>query len=141
MKRYVYAMAITKKAAISNIQSISLPLIEHLLKIYMFPNSDYRVHWSKEVTAFLNRVPRLKSNNKLIGYKVVREAVSVYEDQIDSIIKTLLKEYRDLDSERSNPIEAQQYVSEYLDWICTQVCEGESISSYDVMDKLEEIGF
>lgn len=141
MKRYVYSMAITKRAAIANIQSISLPLIEHLLKLYMFPNSGHCVHWAKEVRNFLYRVPRLKGSNKLLGYKAVREAVSVYEDQIGSCINGLEKEYRDLEIERSNVQEAESLVSKYLDWICTAVCNGEEISSFDVMGKLNELGF
>lgn len=141
MKGHIHAMAITKKAAIANIQSISLELTEHLLKLYMFPDSGHYTHWAKEVRNFLNRVPKLKGSNKLISYKAVREAVSVYEDQIDSCMRGLKKEYRDLAVERSDNQEAQRMVSTYLDWICTRVCNGEDVSSYDVIDELKELGF
>lgn len=141
MKRYIYAMAISKKDAIHQLQGISDPLTEHLVKIYLFPDSSYREHWCKEIRNFLSRVPKLKNGNKLPSKTLVKESISIYLDRLDSMIGSVIKEYPDLNPERFDAVELENMIEEYFDWICEKVCNDEYVSSYDVMDRLKEIGF
>lgn len=141
MKRKIYAMAASRKDAMRQIQDVSLPLIEHLIKLYMFPNAGYKTHWSKEVRNFFNSAPKLKGSNKLLSYKNIRDAIALYEDQIDHLMKSVFTEYRQFEVERNDVAEAERMIGDYLDWACEQVAAHIVFNSFGVMSKLEEIGF
>ena len=71
MKRYVTAMSIPKRIIENKLEEAAAPLTDHLVKLYLFSDSEYVNHWRQEVYGFLNSVPKLKSNNKLPTFQFI----------------------------------------------------------------------
>ena len=64
MRLFVTANAEYKYALGRKLADASELLVDHLIKIFMYPNHVSVDHWIQEVHGFLNKVGKLKHNNK-----------------------------------------------------------------------------
>ena len=61
---YIFSMSMSRKDLASRLEETTIPLIEHLIKLYIYPNlSEYVSHWRQEVYEFLHSVSRIKGKN------------------------------------------------------------------------------
>lgn len=141
MKIYISAMATDKKSAMLQISNVSNVLLEHLIKIYLYPNTEYVDHWNHEIWNFFHSVPKLKGSNKLPNYKFIRAAVGQYEDMVDKFVDAVQDEYSALTPTRTDHVELEDMISTYFDWISEELSINGVVSPSQVRSKLEEIGF
>ena len=139
MKRYVYAMATDKKSVVSQISSVSEPVIEHLIKLYLFKDSEYQNHWRKEIWSFLHSVPKLKNTKKNPQVDLIRRALATYEDSVLELRRVVEDEYSSLFVSRSDNTELERLICAYLDWASEILSELGSITLSEVYSKLEEL--
>ena len=55
-KEFLLELSFDAKTIIWKIRGLSDPIIAHLIKLYMFPNSTYRDHWINEVSIWLGNI-------------------------------------------------------------------------------------
>lgn len=134
-------MSVNRQALENQLFSAALPLTEHLTKIYMFPNVDYRQHWMKEVWNFVHQVPKLKNNNKFPEASFIFESLSGYADVSYNTIELIVGEYSEHAPERADGSELEEMLIQYFTWLADQLSEFGKVSSDEVYSKLEEIGF
>lgn len=103
-------MASDRNDKISKIQSKSDTINDHLLKIYLIPNSIDRNHWISEVNSRFNEITRLTWGGKKKGFDA--------SDYYDWIFRNYY--YSDIESIRMSAIEdtisglKKRYSSEYF---------------------------
>lgn len=139
MKLYVRAMSTSKKDFKRRLHDISGELTEHLIKLYLYPNSQYANHWRKEVWAFLHYVPKLKHNNKIPTSDFIFNGISIYLDQVESFLYMLMEEYSELSPERLDPDEATSLIEQYFENISIRLSKDSTISSSECIDILIEL--
>lgn len=111
---YIKAMSMDQKLAESKLLRVVDPLTDHLIKLYVFPNTDYVLHWRKEVWNFLNKVPRLKATNKFPSFEWMFEILSSYLDMTDQIMWQIVDEYAQHIPVRLDPEELESILTEYF---------------------------
>ena len=116
-------------------------LTDHLIKLYLFPNTDYTSHWKKEIWNFLNRVPIMSASKKLPPYKLIYESISGYLDRTEDLMYFILDEYSEHIPERVDAQELESYICNYLKWLADQLATKGLVTSKEVYAKLDEIGF
>lgn len=116
-------------------------LTDHLIKLYLFPNTDYVTHWRKEVWNFLNKVPRFSYNNKRPSSKFIYDIISGYVDDAENLMYTTMSEYDAHVPQRFDPDELEAMLSDYFEWLSNELSENGSTTSSKVYDKLKELGF
>lgn len=134
-------MSVNRQVLENQLFSAALPLTEHLAKIYVFPDLEYRNHWMKEVWSFVHSVPKLKSSNKFPEASFIFEALSGYADVSYNTIEVICDEYSQHTPKRVDGDELEGMIIEYLTWLADQLSESGKVCSSDVYIKLEEIGF
>lgn len=141
MKRYVYAMSVNQQDLSQQLLGASVPLIEHLTKLYLFPGLEYTNHWRKEVWNFLHRVPKIKSTNKYPDADFILDKISGYADDGWGLITSVSEEYSEHIPKRTDGDELGALISDYLSWISNALASSNtgSVSSSSVYEKLREL--
>lgn len=71
MKIYIRCVGKSRKDIIEDLDSKSIPLVEHLIKIILFQHRGNLKHWCDEVGGFIHKVPTLKHSNKFTDYNFI----------------------------------------------------------------------
>lgn len=141
MFRYIKAMAYDRQTIMNNLIDKAEQLTDHLIKLYLFPSTEYVSHCRGEVKNFLNKMPKMKHNNKLPDKKLIYSGISGYLDQTYEMMHYMMEEYDLLVPERSDPEELYSMLESYFNWISSELSKRAAIPSSEIYSKLEEIGF
>lgn len=140
MKVYISAMGTNKSVIENQLVNAAGPLTDHLIKLYLFPHSEYVNHWRQEVYGFLSRVPKLKGKNQYPESDFIFDCISVYLDQTEESMHYIAEEYKSHVPERFNSTELESILESYLMWLSDILSESGRAHSSAIYSKLEELG-
>lgn len=141
MFKYIKAMSYDRQKIQQDLRNVAKPLTDHLIKLYLFPNSQYENHWRKEIWGFLNRVPKARNNNKFPSARFIFDEISGYCDMSEQLMYLMIDEYSpSLIPERLDSIELQSILEDYLRWIADSLSQFGVVRSSEVYAKLDESG-
>ena len=84
MKRYIMAMAIPKKEARAKIESFGDMIQRHIIECVVYANDLHNAsHWVNEISAWMNKISRIKCKSKLTEKDYLECLFSVYGDEVD----------------------------------------------------------
>lgn len=116
-------------------------IMEHLIKIWIFPNHDTVDHWKREVVGFLNKVPKTKNSKKYPSKEfILKNSWNVYEDILDNIIISAIDEVEDATPIWFDESDIYKGIFEYFDWLSDELSTKGIILRQDAYAKIEEIG-
>ena len=133
-------MSTTKRELTHQLVSASLPLTEHLVKLYLFPDSINVDHWKQEVWNFVHQVPRLKGSNKYPSAKLIFSCLSTYLDEVENTADLMRSEYP-LTATRSDYTHAEEMIAEYIESVSAILAKQGKINSSEVYMLLDKFGF
>lgn len=139
MKRLIYAMSFDRRTLLNRLIKNLDPLMDHLIKLYLFPNTDYTNHWRKEVWNFLNRTPKMP-NNKFPSYKFIYQAISGELDITEQLMYLVLDEYSKHTPTRFDAVELESKLDEYFQWLAEKLSTKGVVQSSEVYEELEKLG-
>lgn len=140
MFKYIRAMSFDKQTISSNLVSKASPLTDHLIKLYLFSDCEYVNHWRQEVWGFLNKVPKMRHNNKFPSYKFIFDHVSGYCDMTEEIMYQMLDKYSMLTPVRLDVDELKSILNSYFEWLSKELASRGVVDPSEVYSKLEELG-
>ena len=139
MYLYVRSFSDSRSQIRSDLRGATKVVLNHLIKIWLYPDVQEQNHWKKEVAQALNDVPKTKGRNKYPDYKfLIRNTWDVYEDALDDRIDVIIS------SIHESPIpfdfnDIYNAMSEYFDWIAFRLSEKGIVRYSDIYDKIEEL--
>lgn len=118
-------------------------LIEHLIKLWIFPNAEDCNHWKQEVYNFLYRVPRLKGSNKFPSKKfILHNTIDVNADNISALLRIVISDYTNrYEQRRSTYSTMEERILLYFDWLAEELSTSGKVARADVYAKLAELEF
>ena len=142
---YIFSMSMSRKDLASRLEETTIPLIEHLIKLYIYPNlSEYVSHWRQEVYEFLHSVSRIKGKNTFPSAKfILKNTLDINIDMIQILYEDVVDDYS---SEHGTPSSISittliSRIKEYYEWLSTTLSDRGRVSRSAVYQKLEELGF
>jgi hypothetical protein len=148
MKIYITAQALQKSEIETTLATRMEDLIEHLLKLYLMPNSSARNHWQGEIYGILHSISKLKQSKKYPSsnmiynwtYKKVRDLVTDYKWMKISI-DDFCDQYEISSTESVSDImnEFDGLCVEYFTWLSEKLSTAGKLSTRDVYNKLNEL--
>ena len=141
MFRYIKAMAYDKQSVQNSLESVASSLTDHLIKLYLFSESEYVSHWRQEVWHILNRVSKLKHSKKFPDSRFIFNCISGYADMCDNLIGLWCSEYDSLTPTRVDYEEAEKLILEYFKWLSDKLSSQGSVTSAEVYNELDRVGF
>lgn len=104
MKRFIrnsvaiFGMARAKREAEYELSRGAAPALQHLVKLYLYPENDSREHWIDEIYSFLNDAPVLKHNKIFPSVKfILKNTYYAWEDSIDIKVRKIIHNYPKVD--------------------------------------------
>lgn len=111
-------MSQSRKNIVADLEEKAVPLVEHLVKIIMFQETGNMKHWCDELGGFINRVPRLKSSNKLPSADVIYHAIW---DERSNYLSMVIDDV-EYTNPKYTPIVLDEYIirnfcEDYIEWL------------------------
>lgn len=138
MYRYIVAMSFDREKVRDILISSSEKIIEHLIKILYYPNSDNVDHWKIEVYSFLNRVPKLKGSNKWPSKKFILSSISGYNDAIEAFTNPVIHKYGTPETNIPDS-EIVKAIESYQDYLSSILSAQGYILDSDIYSKIDDI--
>lgn len=83
MTEKIYAMAFSRQKALERLDSLSLPISEHLFKYVALPDHQSIFHWEKELKSWRKALSRYNvSNTKTPNYNKATLKKYIYEEPL-----------------------------------------------------------
>ena len=139
MYMYIRAMSEDQKSIQSELKSHSEQLDEHIIRLMLYPTSEYVPHWKQEIWNFLHRVDKLKGKNKFPKAQFILDSISTHNDMIEEL-RGLVE---DLESELTPvKIDTQNIIAvleAYQKWISEKLSVQGVVRQSEVYAKLDEL--
>ena len=140
----IFAMSRSVAEMKASLEDHTRPIIEHILKLYLYPNCSTTDHWKTEVYSAIHEVFRLKTNNKFPSPKFILDnTIKINESIIPAMYRQVKLEYQDESlaiRSGANVREAQNLVFEYFTWLADALQPTGKIIRKQVFLQLESMG-
>lgn len=118
-------MSQSRKNIVADLEEKAVPLVKYLVKIIMFQERGNLKHWCDELGGFINRVPRLKSNNKLPSADVIYHAIW---DERSNYLSMVIDDV-EYTNPKYTPIVLDEYIirnfcEDYIEWLSIKLSTG-----------------
>lgn len=138
MKIYIQSFAETQQEIHRYLVSRADVVIEHLIKIFLYPERQEVSHWKQEVAATLNRVYKLKSDNKYPSKDwILENSWNVLDDIIRDSIVPIEEDYGH--SSNDNFYNIYNKIYSYFDWLSGELSKTDRVSNTRIYDKIDEL--
>lgn len=139
----IFGFANRKSDIAAMIEENTRELIQHLIKLWIFPDAKDCNHWKQEVYNFLYRVPRLKRSNKFPSKKFILDnTIVVNKDNISALLRIVITDYKNqYEQKKSEYSTMEEHILLYFDWLAEELSINGKVARNDVYAKLSELGF
>lgn len=139
----IFGFASRKSDIAAMIEENTRELIQHLIKLWVFPDAKDCNHWKQEVYNFLYRVPRLKMSNKFPSKKFILDnTIVVNKDNISALLRIVITDYKNqYEQKKSEYSTMEEHILLYFDWLAEELSTDGKVARNDVYAKLSELGF
>ena len=131
-------MSESQRTIAADIRAASASIVEHVIKLALYPDAQECNHWRHEVYTFLNKVDRLKGKNKYPKKDFIYRWLSTHNDIIDSFVAQITSDYAE--DPKIIPIsKLTAVVEEYQKWLSSELSTRGFVTSKDVYAELAHI--
>ena len=140
LRSSIFCMAQDKKSVREFLWPRAGQIIQHLLQIYMYPNIDATNHWGAEVYGFINKLPKLKHNNKYPSEKFILDNTwNIWNDAIIDMINSAIKEYGQPQQDVDKNVIAD-LIYKYFQWLANHLSIEGQITKSDMVAYIKQLG-
>lgn len=139
MKIYIRSFAESKSQLRSDLRAVTKQVINHLIKIFLYPKANEQSHWKQEVAVLLNDIPKLKNSKKY------PKADFLYNNTWNVFKETTANRIANIvDMMNEEPIEASyediyNAIQTYFLWICDRLSKSGIVRNDEIYQKIEDI--
>lgn len=145
MKLYIRAQARSQSDVLAKLEENTKKCMEHLAKLWIFPNSNSIKHWKHEVWSYYDGVTRVKPRNRLVSAKKILDNTwNLHSHQVKSMVERAIENESNLipDELRLQQLDIlQDKMEDYFIWIANTLSKQDDIPPSMAYDKLNELGF
>ena len=121
--RFLIEQAKSKNNIENQLYAIGDEIVYHLIKLFLFPNNESKLHWIKELYAFLPRISKMKSTNtypssSFIYAYLFGDNEDTFIEQAESYIdEALIKDDLEVIIGNVNLLKLRDYIKNYCTWL------------------------
>lgn len=136
---YIRGFADSRSQVKSDLRGVTRVVMNHLIKVWLYPQVQEQNHWKREIAQALNDVPKLKGSKKYPDYNfLIRNTWKIYEDSLADRIQSIIDDMEEdhIDTDHHTLYLA---ISDYFKWICTQLSNRGIIQYSEIYQMIEEL--
>lgn len=113
-------------------------VMDHLIKIFMFPNHESAEHWKGEIHGFLSRTDKLKHNKKFPSAKFIFQ--NTWEICGDTVLEAIPAFEYDYGSKTANSYsEIESAVRDYFIWMSKELSNTGRLTKLGIKQEIDSI--
>lgn len=141
MKLYINGMSLSKSDIGDKLEQGVEKLIEHLIKLYLYPNNVSVNHWRTEVAEKLYKVDSLKHSYKYPDPEfILKHTLQVHKKRIPYLVQCIIDDYG-LPEFIYDISVLTKKIELYFHWLANELSVYGRLSFKNIQNKLEQIGF
>ena len=144
MKLYIRCQSKFKTDVLADLEEHTLPCMEEMAKIWLFPNTEYVNHWRTEIWSHYKKVSKVKPRNKYPKAQAIfNNTWNLNGDKVRSMMKWAIAHESELtpDPDRNNDEQTLKDIMEtYFALVADKLSKDGVIDPSDSYEKLEELG-
>lgn len=138
----IYGMAQKKSDLADILEEPTAIIIEHLIKLYLYPSSQYVSHWKQEIFNFQNKVSKLKHSKKYPSAAFIyNNTYKINSKYIEKWMENIVEDYKleNIRPDRLNSREVKIKIEEYYRWLAANLSASGAIYRNSCYKKLDEL--
>ena len=135
---YIRSMSEEQSRIYDKLTNASDKIVEHIVKLILYPDAQEYNHWKGEIFSFLWKVDKLKGKNKYPSEKFLYKALSTHTDNVEVYLDVIKHMYKDQPRNISTEL-ATECVDLYMSWLAVNFSSKGSVRPDDVYVKLDKI--
>lgn len=136
---YIFSMSQSRKDVAAELEQLTRPLVQHLIKLWLYPSSPSANHWKQEVYNLLHNVSRLRGTNKFpTSSFIMKNTIDVNSSSIPIWVEIIQDDYDKVECSISELVIA---VKEYYAWLAKKLSQQGEVSRTAIYNKLSELKF
>lgn len=135
----IFAFAKSQKDVANEISRNTTKIMEHLIKVFLYPEATTQNGWKSEIYGFLNETPKLKGSHKFPSSKFIFDVTyGAYGDTLTSHI------YRVKETISESPIDVTEEVLDrairaYFKYLSSELSSKGVTLPHQCYQKIEQI--
>lgn len=139
MKVCIRSMSMSKKDIGAKIEDGTQTIIIHLIKLWLYPHSESKHHWRKEIASALFNVPTMKGRSKHPSSKFILDNTwNIHSNLYESYLDYVLVDYGDSDADTSK---LRDHIEMYFRWLADELSANLIVPHKRIYSELEKLGF
>lgn len=122
-----------------NVKYASYEIDHHIIKLLLFPDTEYTNHWKQEIFAFLHDIDKLKSTNKWPKETDILDWLACHNDVLSNYRITVEDEYEDLVPCNISNSDILSAIEDYQAFLASNLASSGLVRRKDVYDLLSAI--
>lgn len=133
----ILCMSADNKMIQNRLEARTPQIIEHIIKLCLYPGDESTNHWKREIWAAIHVVQKQKRTNRFPPSKFIFQATwGTDGDMLDQFIQIVLSEYSECDYNIDN---IQSCCIDYFTWLSNRLSQYGFVTNQDVSDVLNDI--
>lgn len=138
MKFYIKAFAMSKSNIKQHLINKSPTVMEHLIKVWLYPDVVEQNHWKHEIATALNTIPVLKSKHRRPDSEFIYTyTFDAWKETIPDFIERVCEDMAELPISY-NISDVYDAESDYFSWLSDRLSSG-SVSNQSIYSEIETI--
>lgn len=141
MKRVILAMSLSKRDLGAKIEQGTRELVNHMIKLWLYPNSENTAKWRKEVAEKLNHVDSFKGSHKLPSEQFILDnSWKIWRPRLPDMLQYIVDDYGQPENQKGFN-EMRDSIDEYFTWLAHTLSYMGQVSYNQIYRTLDTLGF
>lgn len=139
----IFGVSSTRSKIAMDLEDTTRQIISHLIKLYLYQESNDRDHRRQEIYNFLHNIPKLKINKKFPSKDfILNNTININLDMIQILYEDIQIDYSQQNRERNdtNLNDIKIIILEYYNWLADILSRRGQVPRNTVYDKLKQLG-
>ena len=134
----LFEMAFERKIAINKARNLQNQISRHLIKLFMFQDSEYVNHWSNELNTWLNDIQDniIKGTHRPLDTRTLMKILFVEPmesvDEVQNLMNRVYREYKTLKIDQPDAGIVHKNIHAIAEYICDDITNSkfEDVKNY-----------
>lgn len=141
MKRVILAMSRSRQEVGATIEQGTRELINHLIKLWQYPDSLDIAKWRKEVAEKLNQVDTFKGKHTLPSAQFILDnSWRIWRPKLPNMVQYIIDDYGQPTTDKGFNL-MRDRIDEYFMWLARMLSNDGQVSYAQIYRTLEMLGF
>lgn len=139
MYYHISGFADSRNQIKTELRSVTKIVMNHLIKVFLYPNVQEQNHWKREIAQSLNDIAKQKGKNRFPTAKfLLQNTWEIYKDTLSTRLPVIIESIEEtpINYDINNVYKA---IHDYFNWLCDELSKTGIVRYNIIYSKIEEL--